>query len=183
MMSTALLKQTLSEKVAQPSAEVVTNQVHGAVTEKSSTVVPGPSLSVVLTFSVPLCEAQRQIERIQALIASLGLQDGTQHQIRPSLVPLIESCQPITTVEAIRATCPAVDTIPVPLSIQQVPGKSLSTASITDKQQQLLQRLAIRQHLSVDTLKQILIEKYGVETGSQLSRKQASELIGAWIVR
>lgn len=192
MKNTALLKQTLSEKVGAKGTDVAINQVHSAIADKVAVVVPTPSLSVVLTFSVPLCEVQPQIERIQALVAALGLQGKTQHQTRPLLVPPIESSQIVPTVDAIQATYPAVATMPVPLPSQLADVKGLSTSSSyrdnliapsTDKQQQLLQHLAIRKHLSVDTIKQILIDKYGVETGGQLSKKQASELISAWIVR
>ena len=185
MINTAVLKETLSKKVAEQAVTAVANQVHGAVAERAAAILQSPSLSVVLTFSIPLQEVQPQIERIQALVASLGLQNDFQYQ-PPSLVAPLASIQTGTTIEISRATSPAITNtrqsenggLPTVLSY-----RGNRTEPSTDKQQQLLQRLAIKRHLSTAAIKQLLLEKYGVETGVQLSKKQASELINAWIVR
>lgn len=192
MMNTALLKQTLSEKVAAQATNAIANTTQNDVTERVAVNLPPPTLSLVLTFPVALGEAQEQFERIQSLIATLKLQNGVQYQVRPSLVPPLVSNQPETFAERPHISDPKAITPPTSLSMKSSDTKFLSPASnhsdnraeqITLKQQQLLQQLVSKRRLTLTAVQSLLRDKFGVEDGNLLSRRQASDLINLLLAK
>ena len=192
MMNTALLKQTLSEKVAAQNINTIANTTQNDVTERVAVNLPTPTLSLVLTFPVALGEAREQFERIQSLIATLKLQSEVQYQVRPSLVPPLSPNQPETFAERPHISDPKTITPPTSLSMKSSDTKFLSPASnhsdnraeqITLKQQQLLQQLVSKRRLTLTAVQSLLRDKFGVEDGNLLSRRQASDLINLLLAK
>ena len=196
MMNTAVLKEKLSAKIFSQPGNTATTAEIDAVHGFSTQSLPSMTLNLVLTIPVSVAEASVQIERILRLLATAAPQCSAQYHLLPALATSLPSNSPAgqhakvtaatqtsSTAISFQTADGALKTKPEPAG-QSKPGQNrLHREPSTDKQQQLLQRLAIRQRLSADVIKQLLVNKFGVESGAQLSKSQASELINVWIGR
>ena len=193
MMNNAALKEKLSAKIASQTGNTVTTAEVNAVQGFTTPSLPSMALNLVLTIPVSVADASVQIDRILQLFVAAVPQCSAQYHLLPALVtslPLNSQAVQHAATQA-SATATRVKTsggnMTAPKTIQELAGHSnpgkcgQHREPSTDKQQQLLQRLAIRQRLSTDAIKQILIDKFGVESGAHLSKKQASELISSWM--
>ena len=161
MLSSAKLKETLSQKVTAKTADAI--QVPSISTvEPSGNELPLPSLSVVLTFSLSLDEATSQLKRIQELVRLLGLQPTVQ----PATAPVTANVSPVSK--------------PVPLpqttiARSQAPAKHpTSTAMMTDKQKRMIFSLIARKNLSPEAVSEILEGEFGHSDGARLTKFDAS---------
>ena len=197
MMNNAALKEKLSAKIASQTGNAVTTPEVNAVQGFTAPSLPSMALNLVLTIPVSVADASVQIERIIRLLVAAAPQCSAQYHLLPALATALP-----TSSQAVQHTesTAAIQTIATAASSVQASGGKVTVPTMpetarqsksahgwpqrepsTDKQQQLLQRLAMRQRLSADAIKQILIDKFGVESGAQLSKKQASELISSWM--
>ena len=166
-----------------------------AVQGFAASSMPLAALNLVLTIPVSAADASVQIERILRLLVAVVPQCSAQFHLLPTmptvLPPSSQTVQPTESTAAIQTNATSASGVQdsggniktpqtIPESAEHGHGRSHREPS-TEKQQQLLQRLAIRKRLSADIIKQILIQKFGVESGAQLSKKQASELISSWM--
>ena len=195
MMNNAALKEKLSAKIAIQTGNTVTTPEVNAVQGFTAPSLPSMALNLVLTIPVSVADASIQIERILRLLVAAAPQCSAQYHLLPALATALplnsqavqhaaaQASATATRVQTSGGNITAPKTIPEPAGHSN-PGKcGQHREPSTDKQQQLLQCLAIRQRLSADAIKQILIDKFGVESGPQLSKSQASELINVWIGR
>ena len=166
MLNNTKLKKTLSQKVTAKTAESVQHHPK-AFAERTGTELILPSLTIVLTFSLSLDEAQSQMRRIQEMVKALGLQPTVQQQPAPSLAGLP---QPVPK------PAPLSTTIPARL---QTPFKhAASPAPMTDKQKRMIFAMIARKNLSPESVSDILEREFGHQDGARLTKTEASKLIG-----
>ena len=196
MMNNAALKEKLSAKIASQTGNAVTTPEVNAVQGFTAPSLPSMALNLVLTIPVSVADASVQIERILRLLVAAAPQCSAQYHLLPAIAtaspPSSQAVQHTESTAAIQTNATAASNVQASggkVTVPTMPGQSKPAHGwpqlepSTDKQQQLLQRLAISQRLSAGTIKQLLINKFGVESGAQLSKKQASELINSWIGR
>ena len=164
MLNNAKLKETLSQKVTATAADPVQNRNTG-VAERTAEEMLLPSLTVVLTFSLPLQDAPSHMKRISEMVQSL------------ELLPLVQSKSgPVVTSVPTAIPVQSVQTIPPVRS--QVPAKPVaSTARMTDKQKRMIFALIARKNLSPESVSEILESEFGHSDGARLTKPEASRLI------
>ena len=167
MLNNAKLKDTLSQKVTASAGEA--RPIFPASSHQDETInsLTPPTLSIALTFTVPLANLQGQIERINRLIQSLGLVNSVQYQAKPSLIK-----PPTSTVlpEPVRATTSS--------PIRESSVSNATAAAITDKQKKMLYALVAKKKLSADEIADIMEREVGHQDGARLTKAEASKLIG-----
>ena len=165
MWNNAQLKETLNQKVTTTTADPVLLQPK-AIPEQSIAGLQ-PSLTVVLTFSLSLDNAQFQMKRIQEIIQSLGLKSTIQHASTSSSgasIPLVPKPIPLSATTPARSQAPAKRTIaPEPM---------------TDKQKKMIFALIAKKKLAPDDVGVILEKEFGHADGARLTKAEASKLIG-----
>ena len=163
MLNNAKLKETLSQKVTATAADPVQNRNTG-VAERTAEEMLLPSLTVVLTFSLPLQDAPSQMKRISELVQSLGLLP----MVQPPTGPVVTSVP----------TAKPVPVQPIPPVSSQVPAKPVASAArMTDKQKRMIFALIARKNLSPESVSEILESEFGHGDGARLSKPEASRLI------
>ena len=167
MWNNAQLKETLSQKVTASAGEA--RPIFPVSSHQDETInsLTPPTLSIVLTFTVPLANLQVQLERIDKLIQSLGLASSVQYQAKPSL---IKPPTPPVIPEPVRATASS------PVRVSAVPTSS-STA-MTDKQKKMIFSLIARKKLASESVSDLLEHEFGHSDGARLTKIEASRLIG-----
>ncbi len=197
MMNNQALKEKLSTKLAsQTKTNINAAEIHAVSAHKPPTLPP-TELKLVLTIPVPMEDAAGQLDRILRLLAAVAPQCSAQFHLSPAMTtelpPRSQAVQNTKSTAAVQTNSTAASSaqasggnvtapaMPEPARLPKPAHGWPQSEPSTDKQQQLLQRLAIRQRLSAEAIKQLLINKFGVESGAQLSKKQASELISSWI--
>ena len=167
MWNNAQLKETLSQKVTAYAGEArPVLPIPSRHDEPIDRITP-PTLSIVLTFSLPLADLPNQIERIHRLIQSLGLANSVQYQAKP---PLVKPPTPTVIPEPVRATASS------PIRVSAVPTSS-STA-VTDRQKKMIFALIAKKKLAPDDVGVILEKEFGHADGARLTKAEASKLIG-----
>ena len=169
MLNNAKLKETLFQKVTATTADPVQNRNTG-VAERTAEEMILPSLTVVLTFSLPLDEAQFQMKRIQELVRSLGLQPTVQPQPGPAMAGVPQSAP---------QSVPKPDPVPTTAAarIQTQVKHTASPALMTDKQKKMIFALIARKKLSPESVSDILERDFGHQDGARLTKTEASKLI------
>ena len=167
MWNNAQLKETLSQKVTASAGEA--RPVFTASSRQDETIdsLTPPTLSIVLTFTVPLANLQVQLERIDKLIQSLGLASSVQYQAKPSL---IKPPTPPVIPEPVRATTSS--------PVRESSVSNATAAAITDKQKKMLYALVSKKKLSADEIANIMEREVGHQDGARLTKAEASKLIG-----
>ena len=166
MLNTAKLKETLSQKVTATAADPVQNRNTG-VAERTAEEMLLPSLTVVLTFSLPLQDAPSQMKRISEMVQSLGLLPMVQSQSGP-VVTSVPTAKPV----------PVQPVQPIPPVRSQVPAKPVASAArMTDKQKRMIFALIARKNLSPESVSEILESEFDHSDGASLSKPEASRLI------
>ena len=164
MLNNAKLKDTLSQKVSTTTADTVLLQPKAIADQAMAGLQP--SLTVVLTFSLSLDDAQSQMKRIQEMIQSLGMKSTVQHASASSssTVPLVSKPIPLPSTAASRSKVAAKHTVaPEPM---------------TDKQKKMIFSLIARKKLAPESVSDILEREFGQPDGSRLTKTEASRLIG-----
>lgn len=167
MWSNNALKETLCQKVTASADEA--RPVFPVSSHQDETInsLTPPSLSIVLTFSLPFADLPSQIERIHRLIQSLGLARSVQYQAKPSLV---KPPTPTVIPEPVRATASS--------PIQESAVSTATAAAMTDKQKKMLFALAAKKKVSADEIADIMEREFGHSDGARLTKIEASKLIG-----
>ncbi len=166
MWNNAQLKETLSQKVTAYAGEArPVLPIPSRHDEPIDSITP-PTLSIVLTFSVPLADLQGQIERIDRLIQSLGLASSVQYQAKPALV---KPPTPTVIPEPVRATASS--------PIRESAVSNASAAAMTDKQKKMLYALVAKKKLSADEITNIMEREFDHSGGASLTKIEASRLI------
>ena len=167
MLNNAKLKDTLSQKVTASAGEarpVFSTSSHQDETINSLTP---PTLSIALTFTVPLANLQGQIERINRLIQSLGLVNSVQYQAKPSL---IKPSTPTVLPEPVRATTSS--------PVREAAVSTVTAVAMTEKQKKMIFSLIARKKLTPDDVGVLLEKEFGHADGARLTKAEASTLIG-----
>ena len=167
MWNNAQLKETLSQKLTASASEARPVFTTSSRQDEPIDSVTPPTLSILLTFSLPLADLPSQIERIDRLIQSLGLAGGVQYQAKPSLV---KPPTPPVIPEPVRATASS------PIRESAVPNAT--AAAMTDKQKKMLHALVAKKKLSADEIAGIMEKAVGHQDGAKLTKAEASKLIG-----
>ena len=166
MLNNAKLKETLSQKVTATTADPVQNRNTGVAERTAEEMLP-PSLTVVLTFSLPLQDAPSQMKRISEMVQSLGLLPMVQSQSGP-VVTSVPTAKPV----------PVQPVQPIPPVRSQVPAKPVASAArMTDKQKRMIFALIARKNLSPESVSEILESEFDHSDGASLSKPEASRLI------
>ena len=163
MLNNAKLKETLSQKVTATVADMV--QIHHTgVAERTAEEMILPSLTVVLTFSLPFQDAPAQMKRISEMVQTMGLLPLVQSQSGP-VVTSVPTAKPVPVQ-------------PIPPVRSQVPAKPVASAArMTDKQKRMIFALIARKNLSPESVSEILESEFGHGDGARLSKPEASRLI------
>ena len=166
MWNNAQLKETLSQKVTAYAGEArPVLPIPSRHDEPIDSITP-PTLSIVLTFSLPLADLPNQIERIHRLIQSLGLANSVQYQAKPSLV---KPPTPTVMPAPVRATTSS--------PVRESSVSNATAAAITDKQKKMLYALVAKKKLSADEITDIMEREFGHSDGAMLTKIEASKLI------
>jgi hypothetical protein len=163
MLNNAKLKDTLSQKVSTTTTDPVLHQPKETVDQAMAGLQP--SLTVGLTFSLSLDDAQSQMKRIQEMIHSLGLKSTVQHvsASSSSIVPLVSKPIPLPATAESRSQAAAKHTVaPEPM---------------TDKQKNMIFSLIARKNLASENVSDILEREFGHQDGARLTKAEASKLI------
>ena len=164
MFNNAKLKETLSQKVITTTTDQVLLQPK--VSAEQTWARLQPSLTVALTFSLSLDDAQSQMKQIQELVQSLGLKSTVQHTSGSSSasVPLVSKSIPLPATATSRYQVPANHTVaPEPM---------------TDKQKKMIFSLIARKKLASESVSDLLEREFGHNDGARLTKIEASRLIG-----
>ena len=167
MLNTAQLKETLSQKVTASAGEARPGFTTSSRQDEPIDSITPPTLSIVLTFSVPLADLPNQIERIDRLIQSLGLAGGVQYKAKPSL---IKPSTPPVIPEPVRATASSS------VRLSDVP--TATAAPMTDRQKKMIFAMISKKKLAPDDVGVLLEKEFGHADGSRLTKAEASKLIG-----
>ena len=195
MLNNSLLKETLSQKIAAHSDAEVQRCSESSLTKQDaikSKALPPPSINVVLNLSLPPQDAQAQIDLLQALIKSVFFDQTILYLHKPSQE---DSClkwpQPDVT---------KFNRMEEPQHLSSVVQKQSSTAEInpsvkkqeksaslmdpiTERQLRLIEHVTKQNNISLEFFRKLLLKKFGIQTISQLSKKQASEIISTLLER
>ena len=166
MWNNAQLKETLSQKVTASAGEARPGFPTSSHQDERIDRVTPPTLSIVLTFSVPLSDLQCQIERIGKLIQSLGLASSIQYQAKP---PLVRLPTPTVISEPVRATTSS--------PVRESAVSTVTAAAMTDKQKKMLFALAAKKKLCADEITNIMEREFGHSDGAKITKTEASKLI------
>ena len=164
MLSSAKLKELLSQKVTATTTAPVPSP-RTASPEPVTEQMVLPSLTVVLTFSLPLGEAPSQINRIADFIQSLGLQ------------PAVQQSAALATATVPPASNPAPLQPTTPARSQPSAKPAASPEPMTPKQKKMIFALIARKNLSPESVSDILEREFGHSDGARLTKSEASRLI------
>lgn len=164
MINNAKLKEMLSQKVTATTTAPV-QCPPTAAPERVAEQMVLPSLTVVLTFSLPFDEAPSQMKRIAQLLQSLGMQPAVQQPAAPATATVTPTSKPAP----LRPTKPARFQAPV--------KPAETTARMTDKQKRMIFALVARKKLSPESFNEILESEFGHCDGARLTKQEASSLI------
>ena len=167
MWNNAQLKETLSQKVTASAGEA--RPIFPVSSHQDETInsLTPPTLSIVLTFTVPLANLQVQLERIDKLIQSLGLASSVQYQAKPSL---IKPPTPPVIPEPVRATASS--------PIREAAVSTVTAVAMTEKQKKMIFALIAKKKLAPDDVGVLLEKEFGHADGARLTKGEASKLIG-----
>ena len=150
-MTISALKSVLNQKAAEASKNNPAPLASPQVTQPTngpSTHAPA-SHTVTVSFSMALEDVAGFLERVQSLLP-------VQATIKPAV-----------------ALPPAAASAPLQSKEQPRPA----TEKISDKQTAMILNLCKRKRLTAEQMSNMLQDRFGVTDGSQLDKKQASQLI------
>ena len=151
-MTISALKSVLNQKAAEASKNIPAPLASPQMTQPTN----GPSIhapashTVTVSFSMALEDVAGFLERVQSLLP-------VQATIKPAV-----------------ALPPAAASAPLQSKEQPRPAP---TEKISDKQTAMILNLCKRKRLTAEQVSNILQDRFGVTDGSQLDKKQASQLI------
>ena len=151
-MTISALKSVLNQKAAEASKNNPAPLASPQMTQPTngpSTHAPA-SHTVTVSFSMALEDVAGFLERVQSLLP-------VQATIKPAV-----------------ALPPAAASAPLQSKEQPRPAP---TEKISDKQTAMILNLCKRKRLTAEQVSNILQDRFGVTDGSQLDKKQASQLI------
>ena len=151
-MTISALKSVLNQKAAESSKNIPAPLASPQMTQPTngpSTHAPA-SHTVTVSFSMALEDVAGFLERVQSLLP-------VQATIKPAVaLPPAAASAPLQSKEHHR---PAL------------------TEKISDKQTAMILNLCKRKRLTAEQMSNMLQDRFGVTDGSQLDKKQASQLI------
>ena len=151
-MTISALKSVLNQK----AAEALKNNPAPLASPQMTQPTNGPSIhapashTVTVSFSMALEDVAGFLERVQSVLP-------VQATIKPTV-----------------ALPPAAASAPLQSKEQPRPAP---TEKISDKQTAMILNLCKRKRLTAEQVSNILQDRFGVTDGSQLDKKQASQLI------
>jgi len=158
MNNNQALKATLAQKAAEIKPVVNSNPVGSSNRQTTAAALP---MTVTLSITVPLAEAAKYLQQLQSL---LNAPNNTS-------LPAGEAQQRSVTLQArpnavLSAPVPAVKESPV-----------VSPDRLSDKQKNMILTLSKRKKVAAEQMAALLKDRFGVEDGTLLSKRQASQLI------
>ena len=195
MLNNSILKETLSQKIAAHSDAAVQRCSESSLTKQDaikSKALPSPSINVVLNLSLPLQDAQAQIDLLQALIKSMCFDQTILHLHKPSQEdsclkwPLpdvtkfnrMEDPQHLSSVAQKQSSTAEINP-----SVKKQEKSASQMDPITERQLRLIEHVTKQKNISLEFFRKLLLKKFGIQTISQLSKKQASEIISTLLER
>lgn len=157
MMNNQSLKATLAQKAAEIKPVINSSPEVGS---DQTTAVALP-LTVTLNITVPLADATRYIQQLQNLLHvpnSADLPVGNPQQ-RPVNLQTPPSAVLPAAAQTVRAATSAVPD------------------QLSDKQKAMILNLSKRKKVAAEQMAALLKDRFGVEDGNRLSKRQASQLI------
>ena len=157
MMNTQSLKATLAQKAAEIKPVITSSPVVGSV---QTTAVDLP-LTVTLSITVPLADAAHYLQQLQKFLHAPNSTDlpAREPQQRPVHLQTTPSAVLPSAVQTVRA---ATSALPDQLS---------------DKQKAMILNLSRRKKVGAEQMAALLKDRFGVDDGTLLSKRQASQLI------
>ena len=150
-MTNSALKSVLNQKAAEASSKNAAPPISPQLVQLAN----GPSTqvlsshNVIVSFSMTLEDAAGFLERVRTILPAQAL---IRSEI--ALSPIAAS---------------------VPLQSKEQPRPA--TEKISDKQTAMILNLCKRKRLTAEQMSNMLQDRFGVTDGSQLDKKQASQLI------
>lgn len=156
MLNTNTLKQTLAGKVSAIQTMDSLEQTTSLTSSQTSTLQP----TISITINIPFNGAQSFLARLATFMGSNDTVPVGVNQTTAAVAKM-----PSTTENKVVSTTPI-------LPVTEVPAERLS-----DKQRALICGTIKRKKLSAKQVEAILVDKFGVDDGSNLSKRQASQFI------
>ena len=157
MNNNQALKATLAQKAAEIKPVINFSPVVGSV---QTTAVDLPH-TVTVSITVPLADAARYLQQLQKLL----------HVPNSTDLPSGESQQrPVNLQATPNAVLPAAGQ-----AVKESPV--VSPDRLSDKQKNMILNLSKRKKVAAEQMATLLKDRFGVEDGTLLSKRQASQLI------
>ena len=163
MNNNQALKATLAQKAAE--IKPVSNSV--PVGSNNQTAAAALPMNVTLSITVPLAEAARYLQHMQTLLNTPN----------SAAMPADEPQQRPVNLQALSN---AVQSAPVP-AVKESPV--VSPDRLSDKQKNMILTLSKRKKVAAEQMASLLKDRFGVEDGTLLSKRQASQLIDFLMAR
>ena len=149
-MNNSTLKTMLAGKVMNltPKTEVASAATKVETSNHKLHAHLPESFTATLSFTMPLSDIARFLEQIKVFL--------------PEDVTINHDASNQPASEPVRVA---------------VPGNSMNSGRMSDKQQTMILNLIKRKKLTAEQVKALLLHKFGVTDGRLLDKKQASQLI------
>ena len=157
MMTQHSLKSTLAKKVMDLNP-AITSVTDGIKLQTTAERVP---ITVTLSITVPLTDAALYLKQLQNLMNTPNSAD----------LPASPPQQQSTTLQSLPTEGLSAPVQAVEKSLVAAPDR------LSDKQKNLIMALSKRKKVAAEKLAAILKDRFGVEDGTLLSKRQASQLI------